>query len=663
MIQKDERQAFLSFHRLLVPLAQTPRLVVETSDYNLSHKLDKFPHMYKHQTKCALCRDILQIPLSVRTPNTSPILSISSAASLYYNKTSNKIAAKQKGSMFMGNYQRIHPVAKDGIAEKKAYLVGGGIASLAAAAYMIRDGHMPGKNITILEETNVIGGAMDGAGNAEDGYIVRGGREWEEHYECTWDLFGSVPSLNDPQRTVLDEFRELNEAEPNESHCRLVHNCGEKADFSTFGLSTDHIKQLTKLILTPEEAIGGVTIEQWFDPSFLETNFWYFWRSMFAFENWHSVIEMKRYAQRFMHLLPGMNQLKGILHSQYNQFDSMILPLMTWLKSNDVNFERNAQVVDLDITIEDGKKTVTGIHVRRNGKHEHIAVTPETLVFVTNGSMTENSTLGSLHEPALLNRDTENRGCWNLWKKIAAKDPAFGNPAVFCDDIDKTKWESFTMTFKGDLMRRFIKQLTDRDPGVGGVVTIKDSNWLMSWVCSKQPHFPNQPDDVFVMWAYGLFPDHVGNFVHKRMCDCTGEELLTELLYHMGLKERIPEFLSTVVNVIPCMMPYVTSQFMPRKKGDRPDVVPAGSVNLAFLGQFAEVPDDCVFTVEYSVRTAMTAVYQLLGLEKQVTPIFASKYDVRVLLAAGKALYGNRELPGEKLVKKLLTGTELEKLF
>lgn len=562
----------------------------------------------------------------------------------------------------MGNYERINSVKKDGIENKKAYLIGGGIASLSAAAYMIHEGHMDGKNITILEETNILGGAMDGAGDAEKGYSARGGRELEEHYECTWDLFSFIPSLNDPNRSVLDEFRALNLVEPNESHCRLVQNCGEKADFSTLGLSDSHIKQLTKLLLATEESLGATTIEEFFDPSFLKTNMWYFWRSMFAFENWHSLVETKRYMQRFMHLLPGMNQLKGILHTEYNQYDSMILPLITWLKTQNVNFDLHTQVTDLDFCIENKHKTVTGITLLRGGKVEKLQVAKEDLVFVTNGSMTENSTLGTMHTPALLNRDTENRGCWNLWKNIAAKDSAFGHPEVFCDHIDKTKWLSFTMTFKDPFMGKYLKELTDRDPGVGGLTTIKDSSWLMSWVCGKQPHFMNQPKDVLVAWAYGLFPDNVGDYVKKKMCDCTGEELVTELLYHMGLVDKIPEILQTV-NVIPCMMPYITSQFMPRVKGDRPEVIPEGSTNFAFLGQYAEVPDDCVFTVEYSVRCAIMAVYKLLDLEKKVIPVHESRFDIRVLAAAAKTMYSGRPLPGETILHKLLSGTTLENLI
>ena len=566
----------------------------------------------------------------------------------------------------MGNYQRINPKKPEGIEKKKAYLVGSGIGALSAAFYLIRDGHMDGKNITILERKNVNGGALDGAGNAEEGYVIRGGREMEAHYECTWDMFGDIPSLKNPERTILDEFHEINVWDPNESVCRLLHNRGERADSSTLGLEEKHIKQLTKLSLATEEALGNITVEQFFDPSFFETNMWIFWRSMFAFETWHSVVEMKRYMQRFIHLLPGMNKLQGILFSEYNQYDSFVLPLLKWLKERGVKFENETLVTDLDMNITDSEKVVTGIHIIKNGKEEVIKTTRDDLVFVTNGSMTENSTLGSMDKAPKLNR--EPGPVWNLWKNIAKKDKAFGRPEVFCGNIDKTKWESFTMTFKDSKMEDVLKKLTGNDPhsgkGItGSVVTFKDSNWGMSFTGSRQPHFANQPDNVIVLWAYGLFPDNEGDFIKKKMSECTGEELLRELLYHLNVEGKLMEEIVDSAIVIPVMMPYITSQFMPRVKGDRPDVVPEGSVNLAFLGQFAEIKDDCVFTVEYSVRSAIMGVYKLLHLEKDVPEIYPSRFDIRALTAATKTLYSGKPLPGEPIVKKLIKDTTLEGLI
>ncbi|MEI6622208.1 MAG: oleate hydratase, partial [Actinomycetes bacterium] len=296
----------------------------------------------------------------------------------------------------MGNYLNVTALPPAGIENKHAYLVGGGIGSLAAAAYLIRDGHMAGGNITILEELKVAGGSLDASGNPPDGYLVRGGREMEEHYECTWDLFAHVPSIITAGRTVLEEFREINDADPNEATTRIMSNCGVPDTNTTLGLSHHNVRELTKLTLATEAELGAATVEEFFSKSYMETDMWCYWRSMFAFEPWHSVVEMRRYMNRFMHLLPGMSRLKDILFTKYNQYDSMVLPLQIWLQDQGVVFDLGTQVTDLDIDIADGAKTVTAIHVLTDGVPLKIATTADDLVFVTNGSMTENSTVGSM---------------------------------------------------------------------------------------------------------------------------------------------------------------------------------------------------------------------------------------------------------------------------
>lgn len=561
----------------------------------------------------------------------------------------------------MGNYQNVTAAVPADIGNKRAFLVGGGIGSLAAAAYLIRDGHMSGEHITIFEELGVAGGSLDASGVPSEGYLVRGGREMEEHYECTWDLFSQVPSIITSGRTVLEEFREINMADPNEATTRVMSNLGVPDMNTSLGLSHHNVRELTSLTLATEDSLGATTVEEYFSESFLATDFWLYWRSMFAFEPWHSVAEMRRYMNRFMHLLPGMSRLKDILFTKYNQYDSMVLPLERWLKSKGVVFNFGVKVVDLDIDIVDGTKTVRGIRLVHDGVEETIVTTVDDLVFVTNGSMTENSTVGSMSAPAVLNRG--EGACWALWKNIAAKDPAFGRPEVFCSDIDKSKWLSFTITATDSPIADLLRKFTGRDPfsgnGVtGGIMTIRDSSWLMSATCNRQPQWPDQPDNCLVLWAYGLYPDNVGDFVKKKMSDCSGEELLSELLYHWGAADQIEQILPTV-KVVPCMMPYITSQFMPRIAGDRPDVVPAGSTNLAFLGQFAEIADDCVFTVEYSVRSAMMGVYTLLKLDKSPPEVFPSKYDVRVIAKATDVMYDGK-VPAHGLLEHFVKGTSLE---
>ncbi len=564
----------------------------------------------------------------------------------------------------MGNYQKINPTTPANITNRNAYLLGGGIASLSAAAFLIKDAHMPGKNIHILEQLSISGGSMDGAGTAEKGYTARGGREIEEHFECFMELYSFIPSLTNPDRSVLDEFRELNLKEPIESHCRIVSHQGQKEDFSTLGLSKANAMELTKLHMLTEEKLGATTIEQYFSPSFFKTNFWFFWATMFAFEKWHSVVEVKRYMERFMHLIGGMNRLKGILHTEYNQYDSLILPLITWLKKYDVQFEYGRTVTDIDFDFTNNKKTATAVHYIENETAKVLKINRDDIVLFTNGSMTQNTTRGDLDHPAVINR-SKDKGCFSVWEKIAKKTEGFGNPAAFCKDIDKTKWLSFTITLKDDdIVFPYILNLTNDQPGMGGLVTIKDSNWLMSWVAPKQPHFINQPGNVKVLWAYALNLDVKGNYVNKTMSDCTGREMFEELLFHMGLKDKIPQILSHTVNVIPSMMPYITSQFMPRIPGDRPNVIPEGSTNFSFVGQYSEVPNDCVFTVEYSVRSAKMAIYGLMNLDKEVEPVYPSQYDIRVLTAAAKTCLNMDKIPLKDLsLSQLLEGTEILKQF
>ncbi|CAD5244217.1 oleate hydratase [Thermococcus camini] len=535
----------------------------------------------------------------------------------------------------MLNYRRTTPRKIPDIKERKAYFVGGGIASLAGAVFLIRDAKMPGKNIYIIEKTPVNGGCLDGSGTPENGYLLRGGRMFEEHYEATWDLLGSIPSLDDPEKTILDEVVEFNKEYVGSSKCRLVGTPGKKVDFSKYGLTVRHLNEMNELILTPEEKLAGITIEQWFSKDFFETNFWYFWATMFAFQPWHSVAEMRRYMLRFMHLVPGMNRIEGVKRTPYNQYDSIILPIQKWLQERGVNFIMGTTVVDVEIEERDGTKYVTKLHLK--GQHGGtIEVNPKDLVFITLGSMVDNSTYGDFNHPPVLNRGEGDS--WRLWRKLVEKDPALGNPDAFASDIDKTKWESFTITFRGDRFLKMLEEFTGNRTGTGGLVTFKDSSWLMSIVAFRQPHFRNQPDDVTVLWGYGLFVDKPGDYIKKPMSQATGKEIFLELLYHLGWLDRKDELLETVINVRTAMMPYITAHFMPRKPGDRPPVVPENYGNLALLGQYVEIPGECVFTVEYSVKSAMIGVYTLLDLGREAPPAYTPYQEIPVLLKAAETL-------------------------
>eukprot|EP01035_Chromulina_nebulosa_P015314 gene15314-20297_t len=231
---------------------------------------------------------------------------------------------------------------------RKAYFVGGGIGSLAGAAFLIRDGSMPGAQISILEAGSVMGGSLDGAGDADRGYSMRGGRMLTyEAYVCTFDLLSFVPSLTDPAVTVKDEIYAFNEKHIPNSKARLVRG-GAKVDVSTMGFSARDRLDLLELMATPEKTLGAKRISEMFQPSFFTTNFWFMWVTTFAFQPWHSAVELKRYMHHFIQEFWRIETLGGVRRTPYNQYDSIVLPLTTWLKAQGVRFDTGVRVNDLD---------------------------------------------------------------------------------------------------------------------------------------------------------------------------------------------------------------------------------------------------------------------------------------------------------------------------
>lgn len=562
-----------------------------------------------------------------------------------------------------GNYEAFaRPRKPQGVENKTAWFVGSGLAALAGAAFLIRDGQMPGERITILEQQQLPGGALDGINEPKEGFVIRGGREMEDHFECLWDLFRSIPSLEIEGASVLDEFYWLNKDDPNYSLQRATINRGEDAHTDgLFTLSEKAQKEIIALFLSTRQEMENKRINEVFGAEFLNSNFWLYWRTMFAFEEWHSALEMKLYLHRFIHQIAGMPDLSGLKFTKYNQYESLVLPLVKWLQEHGVVFQYGTEVTDVDFNINAGRKQVSAIHWRKDGVDSSVALGPDDMLFMTIGSLTENSNNGDHYTAAKLKDGPAP--AWDLWRRIAAKDAAFGRPDVFGAHIPETKWESATVTTLDQRIPQYIQKIAKRDPFsgkvvTGGIVTAKDSAWLLSWTVNRQPHFKQQPKDQIVVWVYGLFAEKPGDYVKKNMQDCTGEEITQEWLYHMGVPvEDIAELAATGAKTVPVMMPYITAFFMPRQAGDRPDVVPEGSVNFAFIGQFAESKErDCIFTTEYSVRTPMEAVYTLLNIERGVPEVFNSTYDIRKLLAAAGHLRDGKaiNIPGPEFLRKLL---------
>ena len=585
-----------------------------------------------------------------------------------------------------GTYEAFaHPEKPEGVEKKSAYIIGTGLAGLSAAFYLLRDGQMKGEHIHLLEKLELAGGSCDGRKDITKGFYMRGGREMDNHFECMWDMFRDVPSIETPNISVLDEYYWLNKHDPNYSLCRASINRGQDAHTDKqFKLDKKSALALSKLFMTPEKDLEDKKISDVLPESFWNTNFWLYWQTMFAFQKWSSALEMKRYLCRYVHHIDGLPDFSALRFTKYNQYESMILPLTKYLESHGVKIEYGVDVKNVVIEEKSGKKVAKQIIFVRDGKTQTIDLIEDDLVFITNGCCTDTSCYGDqTHAPDLSKIKNGAGESWDLWKNIAkqATHGEYGNPDKFCSNVDATNWMSATIATSDEEIIQKIIGVCKRDPRsgkvtTGGIVTVKDSteNWYLSWTINRQPQFKSQDKNMVLVWVYSLNTNRPGNYVKKAMRDCTGEEVAQEWLYHIGVSEdKIKDYAKNRCNTTTCFMPYINAFFQPRKEEDRPLVVPHGAVNFAFVGQFAETPRDTIFTTEYSIRTGMEAVYTLLNVDRAVPEVWGSKYDVRELLRAAyyaidkkpikDAKLSFKEKQLLKLVLKKTKGTDIEILL
>lgn len=584
-----------------------------------------------------------------------------------------------------GTYEAFaRPEKPEGVDKKSAYIIGTGLAGLSAAFYLVRDGRMKGEHIHLLEKLDLAGGSCDGRKDVTKGFYMRGGREMDNHFECMWDMFRSVPSIENPEVSVLDEYYWLNKHDPNYSLCRATVNCGEDAHTDKlFKLDKKSAMALSKLFITKEKDLENKKISDVLPETFWETNFWLYWQTMFAFQKWSSALEMKRYLCRYVHHIDGLPDFSALRFTKYNQYESMILPLIKYLQNNGVKVEYGVDVKNVIFTSKQNKKIATQIIYENKGKEKTIDLIEDDLVFITNGCCTDTSCYGDQNTIPDLSIIKNGRGeSWDLWKNIAsqATNGEFGNPDKFCNHVDKTNWMSATIEVSDENIIKHIINICKRDPRkgkvtTGGIVTVKDSmeNWYLSWTINRQPQFKSQNKNSVLVWVYALNTEKLGNFVKKPIKLCTGMEVCEEWLYHIGIPTNEIVKYADMCNTTTCYMPYINAFFQPRREKDRPLVVPKSAVNFAFIGQFAETPRDTIFTTEYSIRTGMEAVYTLLNVDRAVPEVWGSKYDVRELLKACYYAVDKKtveELPltfAEKQVIKVLMkkikGTDLETLL
>jgi oleate hydratase len=515
----------------------------------------------------------------------------------------------------------------------KAHIVGGGFGGLAAAAYLIRNAGVPGQDITIYEADRRMGGGFFLGGSAVNGYNLPGS-VFDKEFRCTFDLLQAIPSASGPAVSVKDEFFTFNARNLFHDRAHIIDRNGRVRHSPHFGLSLRDGFDLARLALTPEARLDGKRIEAFFSPHFFSTEFWLLWSTIMGSLPQHSATEFRRYMNRALALFPDLSDMTHILRTPFNQYQAFIEPVVAWLRPRGVNFLADAFVQDIGFAPSPDRITVNRLDYEQDGAATSVAIAPEDIVLVTLGSQAENISAGSMTEPPPPRHNGRSSA---LWKRLAQGRTGFGNPDVFFgpDQVPTSRWVTFTVTTTGTEFIKQLSALTGSEPGIGGLVTLKDSGWLLSVTIFHQPEVIGQPPGTHVWWGYGLYPERNGDFVPKRMDACTGAEILEEVLRQLRFDQQLDRIMASSI-CIPCDMPYVNNIWMPRRRTDRPPVIPEGATNLGLIGQYVETPRDIAFTIEYSARTAWEAIHLLLKRGPAPPRVYQGQYDLKALVGALK---------------------------
>jgi oleate hydratase len=515
----------------------------------------------------------------------------------------------------------------------KAHIVGGGFGGLAAAALLIRNAELSGADIAIYEAGEVLGGGFFLGGNATSGYNLPGS-VFDKEYRCTFDLLELVPSARDPSVSVTKDFFAFNTSEPYQDKAHIFDRDGRIVHGPRFGLSLADGLCLARVVLTPEAMLDGRRVDEFFSQRFFSTEFWYLWSTIMGSLPQSSVIEFRRYMNRFLYLFGDLSNMTGVMRTPLNQHQNFVEPLVRWLTPHGVNFLTGTFITDISFAPSARRITVDRLDYERDGAATTVAVAPDDIVLVTTGSQAADLSPGSMSE-APIPRPTGRS--WALWERLARGRIDFGNPDVFfgASRIPDSLWVTFTVTDTGSEFVNKIATLTDSKAGRGGLVTLKDSGWVISLSVFHQPEILGQPTGTSVWWGYGLYPDRTGDFVKKRMDQCTGAEILEEVLRQLRFDKQLDTVMASSI-CVPCYMPYVNNVWLPWSRGDMPPPVPEGSTNLGLVGQYVDMPREIAFTIECSVRSAWEAIHTLLKRGPAPPPVYQGQYDPKALFGALK---------------------------
>ena len=301
----------------------------------------------------------------------------------------------------------------------------------------------------------------------------------------------------------------------------------------------------------------------------LNSDFWCLWRTMFAFENWHSALEMKLYMNRFTHHVGGLADLSALQFCRRDQFTDFVTPMINYLKAHGANFKYGVTVTNVEFEITDSKKAARKIVAHdKEGNDISIPLTDNDFCFITNGSMTESSCYGS----------TDKAPVWEPGSLAAAgrcgrtsqnSPPEFGHPEKFCSDPEKSKWESCTITFSDPRIVKLVMDITQRTPRRTHLHRRhRDGQGLR--LAHELDHHYRQGAVLRTAQGrrrgLGVRPVPGCPRQLRKEADARLHRtwITKEWLYHIGAPQDQIDELADATHAVPVMMPFITSMFMPR---------------------------------------------------------------------------------------------------
>ncbi|KAI9374317.1 oleate hydratase [Aspergillus egyptiacus] len=510
----------------------------------------------------------------------------------------------------------------------EAWILGSGTAALASALYLIRLAKFPPQNVHILDSHSSLGQALHHRRDATAGYDQFAGCLPVPVGEPLENLLSLVPSVSDTRQSVLSEIHAAETSsrkKQDDAHTRfLVQRNDALHVIPTRALNLNLRQRLAvlHLLLKREKRLQRTQVRDYLPTSFFQSSFWAIWSAQFGFQPWHSAAEFRRTMLQYLRDFPDLEILSCLDITGHYQFEATFLPIFHFLRSLDVDFRFDARVKEILTAHRGGKEVISSINLVQSGFEMCQLVAPDDLVIITLGSTVSGSTTGTNDHPPPQTSMSASEALdenWSLWLELCTKSPCFGDPYNFCTQRCESMLESFTVTTEDLAFYAHLHSLiNDSSADAGAFISLQESPWRLNLCLPTQPVFSEQPANVRVFWGFANFPESKGRYVKRPMLQCSGAEIMTELLGHLHID---PQHLLLRTVTIPRVMPRMSATLLARAAGDRPRVVPGRVANLALVGQFCEIPGFSCVDTSYSVRTAQRAVAHFTGARGEPTGV------------------------------------------